>query len=115
MLPKINRLKHTKDFNTVFKTGKRIRGDCLFLQINNNNLHRDRFAFIVSKNVAKKATVRNRLRRRLAALIKKSAIKTVSGVDIAVVVQPGLERKPVKELAIILKQILVKAGLLQGL
>ena len=62
-LPKKNRLKKKKDFEEVFKKGKAVRGNFLFVRYLKNSLQFPRFAFVVSSKVSKKAVARNRIRR----------------------------------------------------
>ena len=73
MLPKKNRLKNKKDFERVFKQGKGFKEDFLFFKITKNNLKENRFGFIVSLKVSKKAVLRNKVKRRLREIIKKRA------------------------------------------
>lgn len=102
MLPKLNRLKKKKDIERVFKEGKGFKEDFLVLKVIKNNLKNLRFAFIVSQKVSKKATLRNKIRRRLSELVrlkikktKKDSCLTIDqlGLDIVIMALPGLEKK----------------------
>ena len=106
MLSKINRLRRKRDFGIVFKKGKRTKGDCLFLQVAANRLGYNRQGFVISKDVSKKAVVRNRLRRRLKTLAELSSD---NGFDMVFVAQSGLERKSFADLKKIVEQLLKKA------
>jgi ribonuclease P protein component len=92
MLPKNNRLKKTKDFETVFKTGKSIRNSFLALKVTQNNLDISRFAFVISKKISKKAVVRNKIRRRLSATIEKEIKDIKKGFDFIFLTQSGIEK-----------------------
>ena len=69
MLPKTNRLTKKKDFENVFKKGKGIKGDFLILRFVGNKTKTCRFGIVVSKKISKKATVRNKIKRRIRAAI----------------------------------------------
>jgi len=93
MLPKENRLKKRKDFESVFRKGKGFKEDFLVLKKNKNNLNQSRFGFLVGGRVSKKATIRNKIRRRLSSLVQKKLAKIKPGIDVIFIVQPGLENK----------------------
>lgn len=113
MLSIINRLKKEKDFAVVFKGGKRINGDRLFLQIFPNGLKVSRFGFVVGKTISKKATLRNLLKRRLRALVQKCLSSLSSGYDVVMVTRPGLEKKNIVDLEKILIEVFRKSGILR--
>ena len=105
MLSKANRLRQKRDFEILFKKGKKIKGDRLYLQIAVNRLGYNRQGFVISKDVSKRAVVRNRLRRRLKALAK---LNSSNGFDMAFVAQPGLEHKSFEDLKKIVTQLFEK-------
>ncbi len=99
MLPKINRLTKKKDFEFVFKKGESIKNDFLIFKILKNHLKESRFGFVVSKKVSNKATVRNKIKRRLreAVLSKLNKMKG-SPVDLIVIALPGSKNKEFSEI-----------------
>jgi len=111
MLPKINRLKNTKDIERVFKNGKGFRGGSLFLKLVQNNLNTSRFAFIVSKKTVKKAARRNQIKRRLRNIIKKEMPRIKIGLDMVVIVQKGAESRDSKVIKEETEAVLRKANL----
>jgi ribonuclease P protein component len=98
MLPQENRLKKKKDFEKVFKMGKGYREDFLFLKTTKNNLKESRFGFIVSKKISNKAVIRNKIKRRLRAIIQKKIPRMKKGMDIVIVTLPGIEDKSFQEI-----------------
>ena len=70
MLIKEKRIKKRKDFEIIFRNSKSLKNNLFVLRVAKNNLQISRFGFVVSQKVSKKATVRNKVRRRLAAAIK---------------------------------------------
>ena len=59
MLAKINRIKKKKDFEVIFKNSKSLKNNLFILKVAKNNLGLNRFGFVVSLKISKKATVRN--------------------------------------------------------
>ena len=111
MLTKINRLKKEKDFEKIFKKGKSFKNGFLILKIVSNDLEESRFGFIVSQKVSKKAVLRNKVKRRLRDIIQKNIVKIKKGVDIVLIVLPGLEKKSFLETKETLDTLLKKTGL----
>lgn len=92
MLPEENRLKKTKDIEWVFRAGNGHKEDFLFLKLAKNNLRVSRFAFIVSKKIAKKSVVRNKIKRLLREAVRKKLSETKVGFDVVVVALGGIEK-----------------------
>lgn len=111
MLPKENRLKE-KDVKRVLKDGQAFKEDFLILRIVKNNLNKTRFGFIVSKKLSKKATMRNKIRRRLSNLVKVKMKKLKKGVDGIFIAVPGLETKDFWEIEEAMNKNFSKAKLL---
>jgi ribonuclease P protein component len=82
MLPKTNRLKKKKDFETVFKKGKNFKNKAFVLKFAKNGLDYNRFGFIVSQKVSKKAVIRNKIRRRLSEILKIYTNDMEQGIDL---------------------------------
>lgn len=112
MLPKANRLKKKKDFEKVFKEGKRFKEDFLFLKIRKNNLKVSRFGFVVSQKISKKATIRNKIKRRLRELVRLKLPKIKTGIDGALIVKEGLENKDFWEIEELMDKLFKKADLI---
>jgi ribonuclease P protein component len=111
MLPKINCLKKKKDFEQVFKKGKGFKEDFLILKYISSNLRESRFGIIVSQKVSKKATTRNKIKRRLRALISFKLPKIKKSIDAVLVVLPGFENKDFWEAEEIINKLFEKAKL----
>ena len=112
MLAKENRLKRKKDFEKLFKEGKSFREKFLVLKVNKNNLNSNRFGFIVSKKVSKKAPVRNKIKRRLREITRKEIDNYQKGFDVAVIALPGIVLKNFKEINQALTSALKKIKIL---
>ncbi len=109
MLPKVNRLKKKKDIEKVFKKGKGLKEDFLFLKFSPNNLKKSRFGIIVSQKISKKATIRNKIKRRIKAIIIQKLPKIKKETDIVLVALPGLETKDLWEIEDVINRLFEKA------
>lgn len=111
MLPKKFSLKDKKDFERVFKKGKGTRSGFLFLKFVPNGLEKSRCGIVVSQKVARKATARNKIKRRLRAVFWQKLPEIGGGKDLVWVALPGLERSSFWEIGEAVNNLLKKAGL----
>lgn len=98
MLPNANRLTLKKDFDLVFKKGKGLNGDFLIFKALKNNLKQTRVGFVVSKKVSNKATIRNKVKRRLRAVILEELKKSNPSADIIIIALPQAKDKGLLEI-----------------
>lgn len=112
MLPILNRLIKKKDFEIVFKKGRGHNGDFLFLKILKNNLSYSRFGFVVSQKISKKATIRNKIKRRLREIIKLKKLEIKKGFDVILVAKPKISQIDFKTLKDELDKLFQKASLI---
>ncbi len=113
MLSKKNRLTKKKDFEAVFKNSKTFKQGFLVLKTAKNNLGINRFGFVVSLKVSKKAVVRNRVKRRLRETVKLE-IKNNNkkeGIDAIFISLPEIERKSFSEIKEGAIKLLKKSGI----
>jgi ribonuclease P protein component len=112
MLPKINRIRKKKDFELIFKNSKSFRNSIFILKAAKNDLGLNRFGFVVSKKISNKATIRNKIKRRLSEAVKNAAIKTENGTDTVFVALSGIEKKQFSEIKETVKAALIKAKII---
>jgi len=86
MLPRLNRLTKRKDFGEIHQQGQITRGRLMMLRAKRNNLKYSRVGIIVSKKVAKKATQRNKIKRRMRQIIREK-ILLHSGYDFVIILK----------------------------
>lgn len=98
MLISKNRLRKKNDINNVFKKGKTVTGNFIFLRMAKNNLDINRFAFAVSSKVSKKSVLRNKIKRQLRAIIKKNILKIKPGFDFMLIAKPQIINQRFKEI-----------------
>jgi len=111
MLPKLNRLKKKKDFETVFKEGKGFKEDFLYLKFKRSKFKKSRFGFVTSKKFSQKATIRNEIKRKLRELIRIKLPEIKTGIDGIIVVRPGFEINDFWELEEIINRLFRKADI----
>jgi len=114
MLPKPHRLKKENDFKKTLKKGKACKEGFLFLKRIKNNLEASRFGFVVSVSVSKKATVRNKIKRKLREITRKKLSKIKEGNDVVIIVQPEFRKSDIPKIENNLIQLYKKAGLIKN-
>lgn len=109
MLKKENRLKKKKNFEKIFKKGKSFKSDFLIVKINENNLNRPRFGFVVSKKVSNKSVVRNKIKRRLREIVRER-IKRIKnrGIDGIFIALPDIKKQNFKEIEKVVENLFKK-------
>jgi len=123
MLPKTNRLQKKSEIEKVLKEGKggRFKEGFLILKLRKNNLEKSRFSFIISQRVSKKASFRNKIRRRLSEIVRLKLKKIKEGrhpptesqgMDVVLIALPGLETKDFWEIEEGLNRLFSKAKIL---
>ncbi|AFY49399.1 ribonuclease P protein component [Nostoc sp. PCC 7524] len=136
-LPKAHRLKSRQDFQAVFREGTRRYSSHFTLRalrpspskassgdtapkippaINLQNLTSTKIAISISTKVSKKAVVRNRIKRQIAAALHKLLPKITPGWRLVVIVKPtAAESKCVSQQFLQeLEQLLAQAEVLNG-
>lgn len=112
MLPKTNRLKKTKEIRKVFKGGSAFREAFLLLRPIKNSLNSTRFVFVVGKNVSKKATIRNKIRRKIREAVRLRMLEIKKGFDAVFIVSRVAAVPSFKEVELIVEKLLKKAKLI---
>jgi len=92
MLVRKQRLTQDRDFKLVLRRGRAFFSPAFRLKCLANQLPLSRFGLIVSSKISKKATVRNRLKRQIRAIIRLDLKKIKPGYDLVISVkQPALK------------------------
>lgn len=112
MLTRRYHLKLRRDFQRLYRQGRVSSVELLLLRARPNQLDRSRVAVVVSTKISKKAWIRNRLRRRLAALLRENWSQVKPGFDIVVSPKTDISGLPATALAAQLQAALQKLGLL---
>lgn len=110
MLPSQNRLKKSADIARVYRQGKYGGGGGLSVKARRTGRAESRAAIVVGKKVDKRAVVRNRNRRRLAAVLAQLWPGVAPGYDIVVSVHQDLAELPATGLQNLVSRALSAAG-----
>ncbi|MGC9048953.1 MAG: ribonuclease P protein component [Patescibacteria group bacterium] len=113
MLPYKYRLTKNKDFEKVAKHGQSVFSRELGLKWIKNNLSVSRFGIIVSLKVSKKAVIRNKLKRRLRAIIQQNLETIKTGFDIIILSNPEIKKLNFTKLKRRLEMLLKRARLIK--
>ncbi len=109
MLKKQNRLKKRKDFDLVFKNKVFLRSSFFVLGARKNNLESNRFGVIISKKTVKKAVLRNKIKRKIRAIVYQNEFTISPTYDIAIILNKKIINKSFnkieKELIIAFKKV----------
>ena len=111
MLAKKNRLTRNKDFEAVSKQGKSLANSLLVLKWVKNDLSYSRFGIVVSLKIDKRATRRNKIKRRLREIIRSHLDCIKSGYDFLIIARNGIKDKKFKNLKSSFLKLLKKANL----
>jgi ribonuclease P protein component len=112
MLKKISRLTKDKEFERVFKKGKSGYNDLFSVRALANGLPYSRYGIIVSLKVHKKATERNKIKRRIREAAKAFDNIIAVSQDIVIVCRPSLVNIKQKEIKESLRSIFFRLKLI---
>lgn len=112
MLPLKNRLQARRDFEETKTKGQKYQSRLFGLLVYPTNSEVTRFGFIVSTKISKKATQRNKIKRRLRESIRKVLPTLKTGYDVVFLGKKELLDKKLSEISVEVVKTLGKAGLL---
>ena len=113
MLPASHRLKKTKEIERVFKEGRGLKEDSLLLKAARNNLGVSRFAFVAGQKASKKATQRNKAKRRLREIVRAMLLDVAPGFDVVITALQGAASKSFKDTEKAVKILFKRSGLIK--
>jgi len=87
MLASNYRLKKQKDFEAVYKRGRKKSGPFFNLSYAPNPALKTRFAFVMSKKEEKRVTQRNLAKRRFRAIVKEYQAQVKEGLDVVIMIK----------------------------
>ena len=112
MLPKEYRLTKDKDFARVAHYGQKAYSPELNLKWIKNNQPYSRWGIVVSLKVDKKAVVRNKIKRRLRALLRENISSLASGWDVIIITKDRIKELDYTQLQDVFLKILRKCNLI---
>lgn len=106
------RLCHPADFARAKRQGKAQRHPSMLISYCANELPRNRYGIVVGKHIGI-AVIRNRIKRRVRAVLGNMHLRLRQGYDIVVIVRRGVTAQPFSELCRILYQLFRRAQLIE--
>ncbi len=94
--PKKLRLKTTKEFQHVYKTGHRKENSYLIIYYVKNNLPYSRFGIVASRRLGG-AVKRNRIKRILREVVRLREDLKSMGIDMVIIARKGMLKVGFKE------------------
>ena len=110
-LPKESRLRHRKDFDSVFADGRAWSDPLLVMRTLPNELGHNRYGFVTSKRVGG-AVVRNRVRRRLREIVRVLDVK--QGYDVVLSAKTTAPAVAFDDLRLAVQRLAARSGLAPG-
>ena len=110
MLPKINRLTSSKDFQTVTKTGVRVYSDAavIYALANPTSQKNAQVGFIVSKLVGN-SVVRHKVSRQLRNIVNETLLNIPGNIQIVIRALPKVTEIEFSELSKIITEGITKS------
>ena len=90
MLNKKYRINTKKEYDYIYKNGKRIQSRYIIVFVTPNNLEYSRFGFVTSKKVGN-AVIRNRAKRQSRAIIQKNWAQIKNGYDYVIIARYNMK------------------------
>ena len=110
-LGRAQRLRRRSDFEALRERGISRAHQLLVLRTAPNGLPYARFGFVVGRRVAAKAVARNRTRRRLREIVRRSPVR--SGWDLLFIARRAATDARFADLRDAVRQVERRAGLLE--
>jgi len=111
MLNKKYRINSSKEYNYLYKKGKKIQGRFMVIFMVENDLNINRFGIVASKKVGN-AVKRNRAKRRLREIIRNNRPTRGNGSDCVVVARTNINGAKYALIENEFKHLMKRAGLI---
>lgn len=115
-LPQAHRLKHWRDFRTVYQQGKRAHSGIFVLVALSSpgEAAPSQLGVSISKKVSKKAVIRNRLKRQIHGAFLQLRHTIPGGWKLILVVKPAAKECESEHFLRELKKLLLKLEIIHG-
>lgn len=100
MLPVLYRIRRQAEFEGFFRSKKTasVQSPLITLYFAQTKEARPRFGFVVGLKVSKKAVVRNKVKRRMRAVVGRALPAVRTGVSAVLVARPPAEKSTFQEI-----------------
>lgn len=112
MLPRPQRLRSKKDFDSLWKHSQSVYGKTLGIKFAINKTGKNRVAVVVGTKISKLSTKRNLIRRQIREAVRKIFIKQLKGVDLAIITRVGILGRSYQQITNELEEVLKKTHLI---
>ncbi|QGU00610.1 Ribonuclease P protein component [Candidatus Syntrophocurvum alkaliphilum] len=109
MFSKENRISRPKEYNNIYKYGKKRLGRYIILFYIKNNLELNRFGFVASKKIGN-AVTRNRAKRIMRSIVRQKVF-IKNGYDIVIVTKRNIVGAEFKDIEKDFDKVTQKEGL----
>ena len=109
MLIKEYRMRTTRDYNKVYKYGKKIPSRYILVFVLKSGQNISRFGFVTSKKVGN-AVTRNKIKRRLRAVVQKNLPRLHQGYDLIIIARNSARHASAEQLEKDLMKAMQRAG-----
>jgi ribonuclease P protein component len=106
-------LRAPVDFETLQRSGRSRAHPLVAVRFHHTGRAATRFGLSTGRKLGG-AVVRNRVRRRVRAILRSLAARTEPGWDVLVVCRPAAAEAPHRELAAALEGLLARAGIVRA-
>lgn len=114
MLPKVNRIRKTKNFDRIYKNGKSFTSPYFkLIVLKNKSINNPKFGFVASKKVGN-AVERNRAKRVMREIIRQELSSLNDNFEAIIICYNSLLTKGFSELQKVGKEVLEQANLYKG-
>lgn len=111
MLNKELRISSSKEYNNIYQNGKKIQGRYIIVFFQKGGTKFSRFGIVTSKKIGN-AVVRNRVKRRLRAIVHDNLDKICGSYNIVIVARYNISNAAYENLEQDFFKVMKKAGLL---
>jgi len=98
VLKKINRISSRKEFGEIKNKGKLIGSPIFGVLVLKKEDDLKKFGFIISKKISKRAVDRNKIKRRMAEVLRKNLEKFEAGTRMVFLVKREILNKKIEEI-----------------
>jgi len=113
MLEPNRRITSASDCKRLHTRGRLVRSPIIVLKVVRTEREYTRFGFSISTKASKHATVRNRIKRQLRAIVRELSDSIIEGYDIGVLVRPAIVGRQYGNIAKTLTLLLRQAGVVR--
>ncbi|HHT28458.1 MAG TPA: ribonuclease P protein component [Firmicutes bacterium] len=112
-MKRIERLAKSRDFHLCYSQGRVSKGRYIVAHVRPNGMPQSRVGFSVSKKLGK-AVYRNRVKRRLRAIVAHLSHQMADGFDVVISARVAAADAPFQVLTAGVYDVLCKAGILSA-